>query len=37
MNFKELYLQILAVREDLPKETREYVENELEAMREEAE
>ena len=33
MNLKEIYLTMLAVR-DLPEETREYVENELEAMKE---
>lgn len=37
MNLKEIYLQILAVREDMPEETREYVESELEKTREEAE
>lgn len=30
MNLKELYLQTLAFQ-DLPEETREYIENELEA------
>jgi len=30
MNLIEIYLQSLAVRDDLPDETRKYVENELE-------
>ncbi len=30
MNLKEIYFQSLAVRDDLPDETREYVEAELE-------
>ena len=29
-DLKTIYLQILAVRDDLPEETREYVESELE-------
>ena len=34
-NLMELYLQILAVRDDLPEETREYVEAELEKVEKE--
>jgi len=33
-NLKELYLMMLAVRDDLPEETRDYVENELEKEKE---
>lgn len=33
-DLKKLYLQMLAVRDDLPKETREYVEKELEKVEE---
>ena len=37
MNLKEAYLQNLAVRDDLPEETREYVESELEKCLKESE